>query len=304
MQGVKRIANKARQLGEGNIDDGKRPLMYHLYTQFNEWFMELGTHEGIFARAFSEATFNLACRGDSTGNICTKHLQCNGDSTGIPFAHSKEAETGDDPKKRLPRHCYSNPLDLSADFSSAVFDYLVIFPETLSNPNGPLFHGALDAQASRFSSVLKIVMETHKEEIMNRFGFRIEDIGVHSWRKAAHTKLNCGSTAGPTAAAACIRGGHSIGTTRNVYVVQERASNEYCGRILAGLPLDKAEFAVSYPDFIPIDVEQSLQGGGVSETEFAEKKAEVDVLVDAALDSLFGDEQLTSFPTIRPFLCT
>ena len=248
MMGIKRIANRANQRGEGDIGDGKRPLTFELYQKMNELFLGLGTHEGFFGHAFSKATFNLACRGDSTGQIHTMHLQWSGDAVGIPFAHSKEAQTGADPTKRLPRHCYSNPLDQMADFSSAIFGYLATHPEILAKPDGPLFPGTIDAQTQRFRDVLKLVLLKHKDMIEKDFAFKIGQIGVHSWRKAAHTKLNCGSTAGPTSAAACIRGGHSIGSTRDVYVVQEKASDEYCGKILAGLPEHSAEFSVSYPD--------------------------------------------------------
>ena len=129
------------------MNDGKWPLTYELYRYLNECFLEMGTHEGAFAHAFSKVTFNLACRGDSTGQIHTNHLKWNGDAVGIPFAHSKDSQTGDDPTKKLPRHCYSNPLDMSADFSSAVFDYLACHPEIIANPTGPLFPGTMDAQA-------------------------------------------------------------------------------------------------------------------------------------------------------------
>ena len=42
----KRIANCANQCGEGDTGDGKRPLSFELYKQFNIWFLALGTHEG------------------------------------------------------------------------------------------------------------------------------------------------------------------------------------------------------------------------------------------------------------------
>jgi len=81
---------------------------------------------------------------------------------------------------------------------------------------------------------------------------KIEEITMYSYRKSSHTKLNCGSTAGPTSAAACLREGNTLGTTRNPYIAQEQASDEFCGRILCGLPINSPEFAVSYPDFIAI----------------------------------------------------
>ena len=145
------------------------------------------------------------------------------------------------------------------------------------------------------------VLKKHEADINERFGFKIEDVGVHSWRKGAHTHMNCGSTAGPSAAATCIRGGHSIGSTRDVYVCQEKASDEYCGRLLAGLPVERAEFAASYPDFKPIDLEECLKNG-VSETDISVKQSEVDKEVVAALESIFTRENLDHFPTLMPFL--
>ncbi len=67
------------------------------------------------------------------------------------------------------------------------------------------------------------------------------------------TKLNCGSTAGPTSAASYLRGGHSLGGSKNVYVVQEKASNQFCGRLLGDFDEHSAKFAASNPDFISID---------------------------------------------------
>ena len=129
----------------------------------------------------------------------------------------------------------------------------------------------------------------------------IKDITLHSWRKCACTKLNCGSTAGPSAAAACIREGHSIGSVRNVYIAQERASDEYCGKLLSGLPVNSEEFAVSYPDFIPIDLEKSITER-VNERVYQLKKKEVDLEVRSVLDAIFGAENMKTFPDIHKFL--
>ena len=100
-------------------------------------------------------------------------------------------------------------------------------------------------------------------------------IGMHSWRKCAHTMLNCGSTADSTGTAACIRGGHTMGGSKDVYIAQEKASDTYCCRILQGLPEHLPEFAVSYPDFVPIDPQESLEGG-VIEADYHERLAAMD----------------------------
>ena len=69
------------------------------------------------------------------------------------------------------------------------------------------------SHSTKFSNTLKIILKDpeKREIIQKQYAFDPGDIGVHSWRKAAHTKMSCGSTAGPTNSAACIRGGHSIG---------------------------------------------------------------------------------------------
>ena len=115
MEGIKRYSTKANQHGEGNIWDGDRPLTWELYEQFNKWFYAEGDAEGIFAVAFAKLTCNLACRGKNTGQVCLKQIKWAGDCMAIPFAHSKDAQGGDNSIKKLPRHCYANPINFLSD---------------------------------------------------------------------------------------------------------------------------------------------------------------------------------------------
>ena len=301
MEGVKRYTNEACQAGEGNIYDDDRPLTWGLYEQLNKWFLEMGTEEGIAAACFAKLTCNLACRGNSTSQICTKHIQWLDDCMQIMFAHGKDQQKGDNQVKKLPRHCYANPLNLASDLPSALFHYFVLNPDVLTNSQEALFRGDVKAQSQKFGETLAKVVKKYALIIKEDFGFEESDIGVHSYRKCAHSKLNTGSTAGPSGPAACIRGGHSMGKNRDVYIVHEKASDTYCGRILQGLPEHSPEFAVSYPDFVPIDLKQSMESG-VSETELADRQRVVDVQVNDALDLIFGNETLSAFPSIRKLL--
>ena len=295
IKGAKRIANLARQGGEGNIEEGKRELSFPLYQDFNKWCAEEGTAEGVFARCFSVHSWNLACRGDSTSQIRLKHLLWKADSATISFSHSKEEQEGDDKRKRKPRHCYSNPFDWKSDYQSAVFDYLCCFPAVVSSQYSQLFPGTQDAAGKRFYYTMHMILKKHRIELEMKYGYDISDIGLHSWRKGAHTYMNSGSTAGPSAAATCIRGGHTMGSVRDIYVLHERAGDNYCGRILAGLPINDAKFAASHPDFVPVV-------DGMSEAELEERQVEVDESVNATLNTLFGERQINEIKTIRPFL--
>ena len=152
--------------------------------------MTTGTAEGIFALCFSKLTMNLACRGRNTGQICVKHMKWEDDSMSIPFAHSKDEQSGDNAVKKLPRHCYANPLNLACDLPSAMFHYLVLHPDVIANRQETFFSGSLKSQASCFGKFVTKMCLKHKNEIEMKYGFQIRDIGVHSWRKGAHTKLN------------------------------------------------------------------------------------------------------------------
>jgi hypothetical protein len=302
IDGVTRLSAQAMQAGEGNIWDGDRPLTWALYKYFNTLFLEMGDADGAFASAFSKLTVNLACRGKNTGQICVKQMKWQDDYIEIPFAHSKDSQRADKSIKKLPRSLYCNPLEHDSVVSSALFDYMALNPDVLANPEGSLFSGSVDAQAQRFSKIVTRLKNKHAATIKRVYGFDIEDIGVHSWRKCAHTKLNTGSTAGPSAAAACIRGGHSLGANRDVYIAQSQASDNFCGRVLAGLPEHDPSFAVAYPDFIGIDAERSLDDEGVSSNEVAALTARINDKVQLVLYSIFGEEKIHNFLSFVPIL--
>ena len=296
MKGVKRTATEARQAGEGNIEDGKREITFPLYCKFNQWCVEKGTAEAIFARAYAVVMWNLACRGDSTSKIRVKHLIWRSDCAGIPFAHMKEEQEGENRRKKVPRNCFANPLMWDADFQSATFEYLCTFPEILDGgPSARLFPGNEEGSArKRFRDEMIEIFKMHEAEL-KLLGYEISELGVHSWRKGAHSYMNSGSTAGPSAAATCIRGGHAIGGSRDFYVLHERAGDSYCGRILAGLPINSSNFAVSHPDFTAVS-----EGITVQELKVKEKKLEEAVLHQ--INELFGKDKLDNLTVLIPFL--
>ena len=173
-----------------NIYDGARGLPWPLYLQLNEWFPEEGSNECLFAAAFAKTTCNLACRGDNTSQIYMKHLCWEQDCFCIPFCHEKAHQDSGDAFKRLPRHCYSNPLNQAADYSSALFHYLVQFSEVPDDTNGPLFQGMPNSVTKAFSYALNKVKDAHAIDIQRRFNIKPEDIHLYSYRKCAHTRLN------------------------------------------------------------------------------------------------------------------
>jgi hypothetical protein len=79
--------------------------------------------------------------------MCVKQMKWLDDCFEIPFAHSKDAQTGEDKVKKLPRHCYCNPLGSSYDLASSLFHYRALFLDTVANPVDYLFKGGMGAQS-------------------------------------------------------------------------------------------------------------------------------------------------------------
>ena len=59
-----------------------------------------------------------------------------------------------------------------------------------------------------------------------------------------------GSTHGPSIISVCIRCDWSIGGVQDRYLRYENAGDQFLGRVVAGLPMDKPEFAILPPHFL------------------------------------------------------
>lgn len=156
-----------------------------------------------------------------------------------------------------------------------------VHPEGLADPTGRLFPGSEEDVTGCFSKHMLIILENKHKEESAELGYVPGDIGIHSWRKGVHTYMNNRSTAWPSATATCIRGSHTIGGSKDIYVLHARAGDTYCGQVLAGLPNHDEKFAVSYPDFSAVEE-------NITEDLLKEKQKELDQKVDLVLYSIFG----------------
>ena len=278
VKGISRVVSKEVQKGHGNIEEGKREMSFEMYKLVNKWLIEMGGKDAIFARAYLLCTWNLICRTENTSLICHKHFLWRSDAVGIPFAHEKTNQEGDS-RKTKPRHCYPNPLDPYVCLFTGIFEYLACFPQVLEDSDGLLFPG--QSQNDRFAGILKDVLLLN-EKAVNEMGYAVDDLGPHSIRKGGTTYLTSGSTSGPTGSSVNIRGGWSHNSVRDVYMLYEKAGDQYCGRILAGLPLMSGDFAVLYPEFVNVTVGSTVQ-------EVEQQKEDVSTSVRIVLQSMFGE---------------
>ena len=185
------------------------------------------------------------CRGVNTC-VCLKHLMWRADAFGISFSHVKNDPAGS--RNWHPRHIYTNPDNYHVYCVTAVTEYLLCFPQLFQDGNGMLFPAG-PKQEERFGAILLRVLEKHKDELLE-LGYEPNDIGVHSIRKGAGTYASSGTTAAPSSVSVNNRGGWTLGGVRDVYMLYERAGDQYVGRILSGtMNVLSAKFGASAPDF-------------------------------------------------------
>jgi hypothetical protein len=303
LDGVVRIVASAAQSGIGSIVSGKREMSFELYQRVMVWFLQERTHEGIFARAFLALTWNLMCRGVNSC-VCLKHLLWKNDSFGLSFSHVKNDQDGS--RNFHPRHIYANPDNYLVCCVTAVFEYLLCYPGLFKDEHSMLFPGP--CQESRFSDNLSRVLEKHKDELRD-LGYNPVDVGVHSIRKGAGTYASSGTTAAPSSVAVNNRGGWTLGGSRDVYLLYERAGDQYVGRILSGMDVLSPKFGASCPEFIhcrvvpPENGTQLLDNDGPvieSASDVENLQNELTCKVSLALESCFGN--LEHFVSIRKTL--
>jgi hypothetical protein len=277
LQGIKRVISKATTDGVGEVE-GKREMSFELYRKVNRWSVEKGERRYIWFRAYLTLTWNLMCRGESTYGVCIKHLVWRQDACGISFSHQKNDQEGS--RNFKPRHVYCNPTDPLVCCVTAIGEYLVTFPEILADLDGRLFPGG-DSQEKTFGEILTALLTEHEEELM-QLGYNLDDIGTHSIRKGATTYATSGTTAAPSSAAVNVRGGWTLGGQRDVYMLYERAGDEYVGRVLSGLDIMSASFGSNNPDFYPI------LNDSTNETFTDEQRNELERRVNEGIVAVFG----------------
>jgi len=159
------------------------------------------------------------------------------------FCAPKNDQTGE---KKHPRHIYPNPFEPVICPLLVLSIYLCYFSHILTG-DGCLFPG--NDQYCRFSRLLARVIETHRDEVI-RMGHDPAFIGVHSIRKGAATYASSGSTCCPSGAAVNLRVGWTLGNVQDKYIWYEAAGDQFCGRVLSGLPVNSFKFASVGPRFI------------------------------------------------------
>ncbi|KAE9361504.1 hypothetical protein PF008_g982 [Phytophthora fragariae] len=230
LSGIKRLQVETEQTADVR-SSGKRALTYSMYEKLCSTM--LGRNDGGFAHLFLTTQWNLMCRSKSVETLRTSRLLSAEDSIGCVLHKAKTNQEGSGPKD--PRHMYANPDAPATCWVTALAVYLACNPR---QKPGALFPGS--NQKLRFGKALAEALKSDDNA---------KSYGTHSTRKGVASYACSGSTGGPSIVSVCLRCGWSLGGVQDRYFRYESAGDQFLGRVIAGLPLNKARFAALPPHF-------------------------------------------------------
>ena len=202
-KGLKRRDAKERANSTRKIKEGKEPLPFELYKWLGRYFLR---DVDAFSHCYLTMAWNLCCRTVNCEGIMIEHLSWTSDSLTVHFAITKTDQEGE--QSRIPRHVYANPLCPEICPILALGWYLASIGNSFTSKS-QLFPGS--SQSERFSKSLKQALRSDEgREEMDKYGLKIDEIGVHSLRKRVPTHITCGSTTGPSIVAISLRMGWSL----------------------------------------------------------------------------------------------
>lgn len=249
----KKMAREVAEQG-GKAHSGKAAFSHDIYVTICGTFLQ-GPAEFQMAGLFFRLTWNLMCRANNASSIAYKHLEWHNDALRIYFVHSKTDQEGK--KVRHPRHCYANPFDHRQCLVTALAIYWLLFPPDASQAF--LFPGS--RQYDRYRVILtRLLDQTETKAALAAKGLQPNDIGSHSGRKSSASFITSGTTAAPSTVSTKLRGGWSQEGQGDVYFHPDPATDQYIGRLVSGLPIHSADFAVLPPFFMnkPPEVERAI----------------------------------------------
>ena len=242
--GLKRTCTQRIADGEGRIKVGKDPLPFGLYRFLARTFLQQSSKEFIFGHSFLVICWNLMSRSANAFAVKHDHMEWREDALCIYFAHMKNDQTGERP--RDPRHIYPNPI--RPEICPVLSLGLYWLTNAFDPADSSLFPGK--NQYDRFRKLLARAIDVPAVvEELERRSINPDDLGTHSMRKGAATYCSSGSTGGPSSSAIHLRAGWAMGGVQDSYIRYEAAGDMYVGRVVSGLPLEKAEFDVVGPVF-------------------------------------------------------
>ena len=232
--------------GDIDVDNSREAMSFELYRALAWFFLVTGN---IFSHVFLLFCWNMMVRNCNCDQLNFAHVMWVQDALAILVPSTKTNKDGKrDAEQLVDKHIYANMYMPEICPILGLAMYLLVNPQVGTRKSKKFFPGT-DTHV-RFNTDIAKAIETpsFKRYLVNR-GIHFHKIGAYSTRKGSSTYCTSGVTSGPSVVVVCQRAGWSMGPTLERYLKNGQAGDQFCGRVVAGLPQLTWKFAALPPHF-------------------------------------------------------
>lgn len=270
MKGYQRREAELKINGILEAREGKMQLSFAQYEQLALWMLNQDNGDwATFVWPYFVVDWNLLCRGNTTATIQCEHLSVTNDCVAVAIPKSKNDQIG---AFNNQLHVYANPLkpQVCALLALAVRLFCCERPNV-----GAVFTAAdsnAEATLALFAERLRVAIDASFPDVKHL-------LGVHSERKGSMSYC-LQFMEGPNALSVVLRAAYTsvLGDTLSRYLFATNGSDQFCGRVAAGLPFPSPAFQVLPPRFV---VETITDTGAAASSAAAFARDASDVLTAA-----------------------
>ena len=244
LESSKKFETKMKAAGLIPDTCGRDEMSFRLYRELAWYFL---SHGNMFAHLFLILCWNTMVRNCNCDDLIFEHCAWVGDCFGISVKKTKTNQDGTKTVQSDIKHIYANPVMPEICPILALALYFLHNP-FIGHESRKLFPGK-NTQKTFNEAVTKALADPEFTAHLDTLGITHRNIGAYSTRKGSATYCTSGTTCGPSIIAVCLRAGWAIGKTLESYLRSAQAGDQFCGRVVCGLPVLSHLFAALPPHF-------------------------------------------------------
>ena len=241
--------DEKRKKAAGTIPDGRgrEAMQFPLYRELAWYFLR---KENMFAHFFLILCWNTMVRNCNCDEIVFQNTMWEQDAFCVSVKKTKTNPDGSRDVQKDYKHIYANKFmpEICPILAMALYFLSNPFIGTRSSGSNKLFPGS-NTHKTFANDVNDALKDTEFTARLDVLGIPYKNVGAYSTRKGSTTYCTTGTTAAPPIIATLLRAGWAIGKVLESYLRQAQAGDNFCGRVVCGLPVLHANFAALPPHF-------------------------------------------------------
>ena len=235
-------------IAEGEIEDdgGREEMSFRLFLILAMYFLRKGM---LFAHFFLIMCWVTMVRNCNCGEIVFTNCKWIEDAFAVSVKITKTNREGKKDVQKDWKHIYANIWhpEICAILGMAM--YFLGNPMIGSASHSKKFFPGKYNHTTFNELVTEALQDKELTDMLDDMGIPYKNVGAYSTRKGSTTYCCSGSVDGPPIISVFLRAGWAIGKTMASYLRFAKAGDNFCGRVVCGLPQQSSKFSALPPHF-------------------------------------------------------